>query len=515
MLNLKDHDIADFEGAYHEVCRHLENERSNHQNTIEYYKELIRILQKRLFGASADRISEPKGLFNEIEFESVPEDIDSSSQQEPTNVEGHTRKKPKRKPLPEYLPRKEIIYDLSAEERICACCNQEMHKIGEVISEQLDLIPAHIEVLRHTRIKYACAGCESSIKKAPMPKQAIPKSNAGPGLLAHLVISKYQDALPLYRQEEILKRIGIDLSRGVMASWMIKIADLVQPLLNLMFEDLLSGDVINCDETRVRVLKRNGCKVKGNSFMWVMGNWQDDRSIVLFEYDPTRHSSVPLRLFSEFEGYLQVDGYDAYNAVTKNYPIKRVGCFAHLRRKFIDCINSLQQKHRKKHSGFEAIDFIKKLYVLEDKIKNATIDEKKEARKIEAIPILDNFRLWITQKILEIPPKSGYGRALAYANNEWVYLIRYVEHGALRPDNNLAENAIRPFVIGRKNWLFSDTEKGAKASAALYSLIETAKANGREPYAYMRQVIEKIPTAQSLQDFEALLPYKKSEPKPK
>ena len=505
MLNLKETDIVDFEDAYHDMVRRYENEQSNHKYSIEYYKQLIRMMQKKLYGASADHI-EIKGMFNEVEVEAAEEE---KTEAPATKVEGHTRKKAIRKPLPEYLPRKEIVYDLSAEEKLCNCCNQEMRKIGEETSEQLDLIPAHIEVLRHIRYKYACSGCDGSIKKALMAKQAIPKSNAGPGLLAHLIVSKYQDALPLYRQEEILKRIGIDLSRAVMASWMIKIAELVLPLLNLMREDLFSGEIINCDETKVRVLKRDGLKVEGNSFMWVMGNWQKDRSIVLFEYDPTRSSAVPLRLFSEFSGYLQVDGYDAYNAVTKIAPIKRVGCFAHVRRKFTDCINSLKQNDRKKHSGFEAIKFIKKLYEIEDKIKNATIDEKKEARKIEAIPILDGFRLWILQKIIEVPPKSVYGRALAYANNEWVYLIRYIEHGALRPDNNLAENAIRPFVIGRKNWLFSDTEKGAQASAALYSLVETAKANGLEPYAYMRDVIEKIPTAQSLEDFEKLLPYRK------
>ena len=214
-----------------------------------------------------------------------------------------------------------------------------------------------------------------------------------------------------------------------------------------MREDLFSGEIINCDETRVRVLKRDGLKVEGNSFMWVMGRWQEDQSIVLFEYDPTRSSAVPMRLFAEFEGYLQVDGYDSYNAVTRIAPIKRVGCFAHVRRKFTDCIKSLKLKDRKNHSAFEAIAFIKRLYEVESKIKNATSDERKEARKIEAIPILDAFKLWLQQKIIEVPPKSVFGRAIAYAMNEWVYLIRYVEHGALRPDNNLAENAIRPFVI--------------------------------------------------------------------
>ena len=278
-----------------------------------------------------------------------------------------------------------------------------------------------------------------------------------------------------------------------------------------MQEDLLAGDVINCDETRVKVLKRNGLKVEGNSFMWVMGSWQKEKSIVLFEYDPTRSSKVPVRLFSEFKGYLQTDGYDAYNAVTKISDIKRVGCFAHVRRKFVEAINSLTAKYRKNHSAFDAIAFIKRIYDIEDKLKNATIDEKKETRQKESIPILDEFRIWLTQKISEVPPRSVYGKALAYAHNEWVYLIRYVEHGALRPDNNLAENAIRPFVIGRKNWLFSDTEKDAQASTILYSLIETAKANGLEPYHYMCDIIQKIPMAQTLEDFEKLLPYNNPE----
>ena len=500
MLNLIEPDIVDFEDAYKKTLQEVEHRKFENTN--------LRHLQNQLFGRSADQV-EVKGMFNEVESE-----VETAKEEKPeeptTTVEGHTRKKAIRKPLPEYLQRKEIIYDLTSEEKICSCCNQEMRKIGEEASEQLEFIPAHMEVLRHIRYKYACGKCDgSSIKKAHMPEQAIPKSNAGPGLLAHLIVSKYQDALPLYRQEQIFKRIGVDISRGVMASWIIKIADLVMPLLNLMHEDLFAGEVIHCDETRVRVLKRDGLKVDGNSFMWVMGRWEKERSIVLFEYDPTRSSAVPLRLFSEFAGYLQVDGYDGYNAVTRVAPIKRVGCFAHVRRKFTDLLKSLKPKERKNHTALEALAFIKKIYAIEHKIIDATIHEKKEVRNKESTPVLDEFKLWLDRKITEIPPKSVYGRALAYASNEWVYLVRYLEHGALRPDNNLAENAIRPFVIGRKNWLFSDTEKGAKASAMLYSLIETAKANGLEPYAYLREVIAKLPSARSLEDFEVLMPYRK------
>ena len=472
----------------------------------ENLKNLVRYYQKQLFGSSKDQLL-PKEMFNEVELESNQEEQEEDNS-ESSNVGGYTRKKAKRRPLPAHLPRKEIIHDLKPEEKVCACCSSELQKIGEETSEKLDIIPAQIIVEKHIRYKYACKACEGNIKKAELPVQLFPKSNATPGLLAHIIIAKYQDALPLYRQESIFARLDIDLSRSVMASWIIKIAGMLQPLINLMKEDIILGPIINCDETRVRVLKKDGAKVEGNSFMWVMGSWMPERNIIIFEYDATRSSAVPLRLLSEFTGYLQVDGYDGYNAATQQYNIKRVGCFAHVKRKFTDCINSADKKYRKNHSAHKALEFIRRLYKVEHDLKDLSIEEKTIKRQEKSIPILDEFRTWLTQERLEIPPKTAYGKALAYAYNEWAYLIRYVEHGALTPDNNKAENAIRPFVIGRKNWLFSDTEKGANASAILYSIIETAKANGLEPYFYLRNMLEKLPLAKTIQDYEALLPYK-------
>lgn len=466
-------------------------------------KQLVKQLQLQLFGASKDHLLS-KELFNETEEIHEKEDI--AEPEEPTEVKPHNRKKPKRKPIPEIFPRKEIIHDLNQEEKFCACCSLELKKIGEEISEKLDIIPAQIIVEKHIRYKYACKACEGNVKLAPIVGQFLPKSNATPGLLAHIIVSKYQDALPLYRQESIFKRIGIDISRGVMASWVIKTANMLMPIFNLMKEDLISSPVINCDETRIRVLNKNGMKIDRNSFMWVMASWQPHRKIVIFEHEPTRSGEAANRLLNGFSGYLQADGYDAYNSVVNG--AIRVGCFAHVRRKYVDSINSLDIKYRKNHSGNKAIAYIKQLYQIEEKFESLPLHERKIKREKEVKPIFEEFRKWLDIELVAVPPKTAYGRALNYAHNEWPYLIRYIEHELLTPDNNRAENAIRPFVIGRNNWLFSDTTNGADASAVLYSIIETAKANGLEPYFYLRHILKHLPIATTVEDFEDLLPYK-------
>jgi hypothetical protein len=328
---------------------------------------------------------------------------------------------------------------------------------------------------------------------------------ASPGLLAHITVSKYQDALPLYRQETILQRIGVELPRATLANWMIKAGHLVQPLINLMQDRLLSHDIIQMDETTVQVLKESGKKAQSKSYLWLQRGGPPEHPVVLYHYDPGRGAGVARRLLDGFKGYLQTDGYDGYNAVVSANNLIHVGCMAHARRKFNEAVKA-QGRNKKRGKAHRGLTLIQKLYGIEKQARKLKPEKRYEHRLLHARPILDEMRTWLDQVLPQVPPRSATGKALNYLHNEWHKLIRYLDDGRLEIDNNVAENAIRPFVVGRKNWLFSDSVRGVKASANLYSLIETAKANGLEPYAYLRFLFTELPKAQTVDDIEALLP---------
>ena len=469
--------------------------------------EQLNLALARRYAASSEKLSPDQiALFDEAELDSEIDIDTSANADDEITVAAHTRKKRGRRPLPDHLPRIEIIHELPESERYCDHDGQLLTEIGEVISEQLDIIPAKIQVLRHIRKKYAC-DCGHCIKTAPLPSQPIPKSMASPGLLAHITVSKYQDALPLYRQETILQRIGIELPRATMANWMIRVGQLVQPLINLMQDRLLSHDIIQMDETTVQVLKESGKKAQSKSYLWLQRGGPPEQPVVLYHYDPGRGAEVAKRLLAGFKGYLQTDGYNGYNAAVAENGLIHVGCMAHARRKFHDAVKA-QGKNRTHGKAHRGLTLIRKLYWVEKQARKLTPEKRYAQRQLHAKPILDEIKTWLEIVLPQVPPSSATGKALHYLHNEWHKLIRYLDDGRLEIDNNAAENAIRPFVIGRKNWLFSDSVKGVNASANLYSLIETAKANGLEPYAYLRYLFTELPKAETVDAIEALLPGK-------
>ncbi len=485
------------------------------QTDNRQYKIQVLTLQEQLnlaiakrYAASSEKISADQlRLFDEAEADvNAEQDDDAETNDNDTiAVDAHTRTtKRGRKPLPDVLPRLDIIHELNEADRICEHDGAVLTEIGDVISEQLDIIPAKIQVLRHIRKKYACA-CGQCIKTAPLPKQPIPKSLASPGLLAHVVVSKYQDALPLYRQEKILQRIGVDIPRATLANWMIQTGTLIQPVINLLREQLLGYDLIQMDETTVQVLNEPDKKAQSKSYLWLQRGGPPDQPVILFDYDPSRSQTVPTRLLEGFSGTLQTDGYDGYNAAVIMNALTHLGCFAHARRKFTEAVKA-QGKKKKTSKAHHGLSSIQKLYKIEKAVRTATAAERFEYRQHHAQPVLTKLRAWLTQTLPQVPPKSATGKALQYLDNEWDKLIRYLDDGRYAIDNNLAENAIRPFVIGRKNWLFSHSVKGVKASANLYSLIETAKANGLEPYAYLRRLFAELPKATTVEEIEKLLP---------
>jgi len=464
-------------------------------------QEQLNLALARRYAASSEKLSPDQiRLFDEAEVEADAEPVED----ETVIVSEHSRRKRGRKKLPDTLPRVDVVHVLPAEDQVCPHDGNVLAEIGEVVSEQLDIVPAKIQVIRHIRKQYACK-CGQCIKTAALPPQPIPKSLASPGLLAHITVSKYQDALPLYRQETILRRIGVELPRATLANWMIKAGALVQPVINLLRDQLLAYDIVQMDETPVQVLKEPGTRAQSKSYLWLQRGGPPDQPVILYDYDPGRGAGVPLRLLEGFRGYLQTDGYDGYNAAVASNGLMHMGCMAHARRKFSDAVKA-QGKNRKPGKAQHGLALIQKLYRVEKQAKQLTPLERFDHRQQHATPILERLRRWLDDSLPQVLPGSTAGKALNYLHNEWDKLTCYLDDGRLEIDNNLAENAIRPFVVGRKNWLFSHSVAGVNASANLYSLIETTKANGLEPYAYLRYLFAELPRAETVEAIEALLP---------
>jgi transposase/uncharacterized coiled-coil protein SlyX len=487
----------------HQRLATLEQRLAAQMRQIEHLLEQFRLARQRLFGISSEKAPGQSELFNEAE--TLNREIPESDDEQPPASNGVGRKlRGGRKPLAAHLPRVEIRYNLPEDQRYCPCgCTLKI--IGEETSEQLDLIPARIQVLRHIRERYVCGHCEAAPILAPMPAQPIPKSNASPGLLAHITVGKYVDGLPLYRLESVLARADLHQPRQTSARWMIQAAELIQPLLNLAWDHLLSQPVIHCDETVVQVLKEPDKPPTSHSYMWVLTAGPADRPVVLFDYQASRSSEVPKRLLAGYRGYLMSDGYEGYNAVAAQSGIEHLCCMVHARRGF----RNAQRAQPRGYTGRadEGIEFFRKLYRIEGQIREADIDTRYRTRQAQSLPVLQQLRAWLDDALPEVNPEGTLGKALAYLDKYWPKLIRYCEAGYLPIDNNRLENKIRPFVIGRNNWKFSDTPAGAHASASLYSLIETCKACGLDPYTYLRHVYTHLPRASSVEHIEALLPW--------
>ena len=490
-----------------------EVEISERNEEIAELREYIRLLKSQRFGPRSERaVPDQMGLFNEAEAAC---DEASDEEEASVGVSGHARRKRGgRRPLPDFLPREEIVHDLAEDQKRCG--NDPSHPlvtIGENRLEQLVFIPASAKVLVHIRPQYACSKCKDDVQAAPMPPQPIPKSMATPSLLAQVAVSKYVDAAPLYRQEAMFWRIGVDLSRATLAGWMIQMGALTQPLVDRFLENLRSRSYVLADETPFQVLKEEGKRATSDSFLWALRTGDADHPLLYYEYSPTRSGDVIDRMLAGFQGFLQTDGYAGYDALGLQSGIVHVGCFAHARRKFDEALRG-QGKTKKKRSGAkqslarQGLGKINKLYAYERLWRNATAEERTALRQEKTKPKLEELHLWWESSIDRVSPSSLTGEALKYLKGQWPKLERVIDDGRLALDTNAVERCIRPFVIGRRNWLFADTPKGASASANLYSLVETAKANGLEPWRYLNTVFERLPAAETEEDLDALLPWR-------
>ena len=487
---------------------------------IEQLLTLVQLLRQKRFGRSSEAFNPDQlNIFDETQLDALLKpDEEAETEQEPEASAGPSaatsKNTPKRRPLPASYKRIEKIIDLSDKEKIAM--GSDWVFIGYDTAEQLSVTPRQHYVLVTKRAKYApvndtVKGAEQGIRTAPRPDQIIPKSIAHSSVIADAIANKFIDGLPFYRQAKRYQSEGVDLSRQTMSGWTVQLATPLTPLMKLLKQFLYKGPVLHLDETRFQVLGETNRENTQKSYMYVYKGGPPDKPVVWYNYEDNKSSQVPLDfLFPEGEivpestaMVLVTDDYAGFNALAMHPGIiGHAACWAHTRRKYHEA-----SQGRKKHaSAFQMLGLIGKLYQIERQIKDASAQQKQRIRQQQAKPILDKIRHWLDKQIPRVVPGTDLGKAIRYTDRLWDKLSLYITDGNIPIDNNPAENAIRPFVVGRKNWLHAGSPRGAKASAMIYTLIETAKANKQEPRQYLAQLFERLPKAKTEADLKELLP---------
>lgn len=473
-------------------------------------QERLKAFTRQLFAAKSEaRGSEQKDLFlNEAEALAAGASPDEEATPGIT-VAAHQRKKRGRKPLDPALPREVIRHELPESARVCAHDGHALVEIGVEISEQLDVIPEQVRVIQHQRVKYACPCCDLGIKVTPAPARIIPRGLLTESALAWIITGKYQFGMPLYRQAALLSRFGGDLSRNTLAAGVVRVGQAVQPIINLLRDVLLDNDLIYGDETVIQVLKEPGRRPQTQSYMWVQMSGSGP-PVRLFSYAPGRGAQHAQKLYAGVKtgAALMTDGYVLYDGIAASNQLVHLGCWSHARRLFIKAEDAIPKNARGPHQpATQFVTAIARLYAAETRSKDWNATKRQRLRRRYSAQVLTHIAHMLLAQLSSVTPGSLLGKALAYLKGQWPKLVRYVDNGAWPISNNPCENAIRPFVVGRKGWLFSDTVAGAHASANLYSLVETAKANGIDPYRYLIWLFKSLPLAQTVEDYLALLPW--------
>jgi transposase len=484
--------------------RHQEHIKSKDLIISALHHQLF-VLKTAKFGRKSEKLEEDKQLdisFDEAEFLTAQEvGLEEVIKTKTITVK---KKKPGRKPLPSNIPYIEHIHDLNDAEKQCACGCALTH-IGNETSEQLDVLPQVTYRVIHIRKKWACKSCEETITTAKLPTQPFPKSIATAGLVAAVIDAKFNRHLPLYRQEDMFKSMGAEISRTNLGNWVIKAAELLKPIVDKMIEQIQRYDVAYADETVLQVLNEQGKLATSTSYMWLFGGGPPDKRCFVYQYHPGRQDAIAKQFFDSFEGYLHADCYSAYVHLNRSR-IKHVACMAHARRYFIDVVKATKNKPGIAKS---AVEWFAKLYAIEKQLKvdKASSEHVKQVRMTEAKPILAKFKQWLLAQQKTVLPKSPLGKALFYSIKHWDSLTQYINDGRLEIDNNRSERAIKPFVIGRKNWLFNTSTKGADASSILFSLVQTCKEHDVDVFAYFKYALESVAKSANEQDIQFLLPY--------
>lgn len=475
----------------------LEQQNAELSTKLKWYEEQFRLAQQKRFGASSEKTHPDQlelNLFNEAEMLATP-----ASQEPDIETVTYSRKKSagSREAKLDQFPVETITYALPEEEQVCTCCGGVLHEMSTETRNEIAVIPAEVKVTRHVRQVYSCRRCEreeirTPIVTAPMPKPIYPGSLASPSIMAYVMSQKYVDSQPLYRQEQQFARLGLTISRQTLANWMMYGADQWLSLLtDRMREHLLNQDILHADETTLQVLREPGKSAETNSYLWLYRTGREGPPIVLYDYRPSRGGEHPRNFLMGFSGFLHVDGYSGYHKVQG---VTLVGCWAHARRKFDEALKVLPPSQDKTETvAQQGLQYCNKLFAIERELKDSTPEKRYTIRQEQSRPVLDAYLLWLRQQRSRTLPKSKLGEAIGYSLNQWEKLTAFLEDGRLEIDNNRSERAIKPFVIGRKNWLFANTPRGAKASSIIYSIMETAKENGLNPFKYLMYLFEQLP----------------------
>jgi transposase len=450
--------------------------------------QLERLLRQR-YGRSAERIDPDQLLLfarELLERTGPAEAAGAAPQAPPPEPRTPATKGHGRKPLPAGLPRRRVVHDVPPEARACPECGTERRSIGEDVREQLEYVPASLVVLQHVRPKYACRACAAHVVIAERLPEAIEKGLPGPGLLAHVAVSKYADSLPLYRQEAIFRRHGVELSRKTMCDWMATCARLLEPIRRALAAAVLRSRVVGADDTPVRVLDPGGEGTRTGRLWAYVGDV--DHPYTVFDYTVDRSCTGPARFLKDYRGYLQADAFSGYEALYRGGVITEVGCWAHARRKFHDARTSDPER------SHQALARIRLLYEVERAAKDFDAEARLALRRERSGPILEEFRSWLEEQLGRVLPKAPMGQAIGYALSNWAALSRYAATGFVAIDNNRTENALRPVAVGRKNWLFAGSDGGGETAAVLLSLTTSCRAVGVEPFGYLRDLLERVST---------------------
>lgn len=500
-------DVKRFSGYNRDMEKHLKTANLIAENTelrskvaelellVKYYEEQLRLSKHRRFGSSSEKSEyDQLSLFNEAESTADA----NVAEPELSEIKRHYRKRRRlvNDTLPENIPIEIVEHDLPTEEQICPECGGNMHVMGREKRRELKIIPAKVVIVEHVRKVYACRDCETDscgvpIKKAPIDNPVIKGSFASPEAIAHIMVQKFVMGSPLYRQEQDWKRQGIAISRQTMSNWLLKATeDWLMPIYDLLKELLCMHEVLHADETTLQVLKEPSKTAQSKSYMWLYRTGCDSSMpIVLYEYQPDRKAKRPTEFLADFKGYLHTDGYNVYHGLPDDIVV--VGCFAHARRKWDEALKSMAKSDRAGSQVLRGKRFCDRLFELEREFADLSHEERYLKRQELSKPALDEFGAWLNA--LHYTPKSILGNAAHYTLSQWKYLERYLLDGRLELSNNRAERSIKPFVIDRKNFLFANTPRGAKASAVMFSIIETAKENKLDPFAYLTYIFKNAP----------------------
>jgi transposase len=467
------------------------------QAKIKWYEEQLRLNAQKRFGKSADAVV----IENQISFFNEPE-VTKRPQQEEPSIEVATHRRKKRglnRDSFDDLPVERIVYDLDEDEKICPVCDNSLHQMKEEVRQELKVIPAKVVRVEHVRKVYTCRYCQEHDIKTPViaaraSNPVLPGSFVSPSLLAYILYQKFAAALPLYRQEQTFKHFGIELSRATMSNWIIKGSErYLEQVYQLMKKHLVKESFLMADETALKVLTKDGKACSSTAYMWLYRTGIYGKPMALFEYQPSRSGKHPKNFLENFKGILQTDGYDGYNSVTD---ITRACCYAHARRKYTDALKALPKGAVKTETGaWQAVQMIGEMFAFEKTLAKEDLSpkERNERREKGLKPLMTAYFAWVKLMSQNTLPKSTFGKALNYSLKHQTVLENILLDGQCELSTNIAEQQIKPFVVARKNFLFCKTANGAKASATAFSLIQSAKLNGLNPYEYLKYLFEELP----------------------